>query len=361
MMQASIDGIGLVSPWGESFEEFAKNYKNSHKAFTNIDRWENSNPNLKQAAMVKNFDVKKFIKPNRVGRYDIFSRLGIAATKLALQSSPHTWSEEDLSEMGIFFCCETQSSLTADYLKDLILTGPQTVSPKTFSLVSANASNCNIAIETGIKGPSVNVSAKCGSGFLSLFTGIQMLAAGHINTCAAGSIDYLSQVVFDAHAKMNSYFNNEQNSCLPGEGASTIILSSEKSGTYGRILNIAYGYSRIANYRWPTDTQTHIKILSQAIGDLSIDRIQLADNGHETVQKMEEAAIVEIFQDKNKPEIVRLKSLLGESATAPIYQLIAACCEPIGTKTLISVLSPGGLHGAFVVESSGYWSTSHES
>ncbi|MGE3975119.1 MAG: beta-ketoacyl synthase N-terminal-like domain-containing protein [Bdellovibrionales bacterium] len=354
-MKIGIDGLGFVSPWGETFESFYTNYHARQSAIRPIDRFDTTQITAKSAALVSEFDAKKYIDPKKVRKYDTFSRFGISTAKLALQSSQVQLSAEQRENMGIVLSCESQNMVTAEYLDVLYREGADHVSPKLFSIASANSANCSIAMEIDVHGPSVNVSSHFASGFLSVYTGSQLIRAGQTDHCLVGSIDYLSQPVMECYTRMNAYKTQDsERGFVPGEGSASLVLSNQE-GQYGTILGLSYICSSQKNYLWPTDSKLHAEVLKKAIGEHKIDKFQSTSNGDKIVNQLDSEAYELIFKDEaQKPEKVFIKSYLGEFSSIPIFQVISACCEPQGTKTLISVTSVGGVHGALLVISSGY-------
>jgi hypothetical protein len=356
-MNIGIQGLGFISPWGDSFEGFSEKYQGrDNSAFGPIDRFDSSEISVDTAALVRDFDPKKYIDPKKVRKYDVFSRLGISVSKLALDSAGREFTAEEKEDMGIVLSCESQNMITAEYLDVLCRDGVDKVSPKTFSVAAANSANCSIAMETDIHGPSVNVSSHFASGFLTVYTAAQLIRAGQAEQCLAGSLDHLSKPVMECYTRMKAYRGNagDGRGFLPGEGSAGILLTSGK-GLYGKILGLGYQCSSQKNYLWPKNSTVHQEVLLKAIGDHKVDKFQSAENGDKTVERLEREAYDQIFgMTPLKPEKVYLKSHLGEFSALSHFQIISACCEPKGTKTLISVVSVGGVHAAILVESNGF-------
>ncbi|MBI4042420.1 MAG: hypothetical protein HY391_02980 [Deltaproteobacteria bacterium] len=352
-MLAGIEGIGLITPWGNHPHRFLENYLARKTAIGKIRRFPTEQIIAQETAQIEGFEPKEFIAPKRIRKYDIFSQLSIAVTHLALRESGREIAQEELNQMGMVFSCETQSAVIAEYLDDLVRSGPNGVSPALFTLTSANASSCNAAIENGIQGPSVTVSSKFASGFLSAFTGIQMLQSA-VDLCIAGSVDYLSQKVLEAYSLLGCHRQRRDSVApgfLPGEGAVALLLT-RGPGRYGKIIGAGYLTSPAKNLHWPTGWKTHLAVLKTATGEETVHRYFAASNGIPHLDELEIRATEALFGN-HLPEGVNLKDLLGESSTLPLLQITAACCEPAGTRSLISVASPGGVHGALLIESSG--------
>lgn len=352
-----IQGIGFLSAWGHTIESFAENYRARTKALTKLDTLpEYTNAKTSHAGFIQPYNPKDYIAPKDVRRYDAISRFGIAASKSALDSTGRTWDDSEKENMGIVFSCESQGSITANYLDGLFREGPDLVSPKLFSVSAANSTSCNVSMETGIQGPSVNVASKFSAGFLSLFTSAQMIESGHVKNCLVGATDQLAPVLLEFFGRLNFYKSSEtsKNGCYPGEGAAALILSRTESDC-GKILGLGYTCSKQKNFRFPNDVNAHLRALRDAMGTREVHKFHAAANGDAKVDKLDRKAFEILFENARvKPEYVALKELLGEFSAIPLFQVIAACLEPKGTISLISTMSVGGTHGAVLVESTGW-------
>lgn len=368
-MTIGIQGVGTISPWGNDLKEFYENYRKRKQAFRPKEEFSRFPVDLISApelAFVENFRPEKYIAKKNLRKYDLYSRLGIASAKQAFENSPKTFSESQRYEMGIVCTNENVSEVTAKYLDDLFETGPSACSPRLFPFTSANSTGCCVAMETGVHGQSLNVGSTLAGSFLALYTGIQMLRANRSSSCLVTGIDRLSKIWMEGYTRARAYKKdlNDPYGFLPGESTTSFILEklenkkTDNGGVFGNILGINYQTSPLRRYKWPTNHETHIETLTKLIHKNSGKKIQLyfsASNGDKRVDEYEKYVFQEAFRDTGHfPEFIRLKNYLGESTTHLFQQILAACCEPKGVCSLISIIGPGGTHGSILVESLGY-------
>jgi len=349
-----ISGVGFIGSMGNTLDEFYKSFKQEQQCTTKIERFEVSNIRIKNAALIKEFDPKPYIERKKLKRYDIYSCLGIVSSKLAMDSYGVNWSEESISDMGLVFSNETQADKVADYLKDLFTYGPETVSPRKFSMTAANTTGCHIAIELGMKGPSINVGAKFTGGFTSIYTSYQMIKAQRVKDVLVGSADYLSQTMLEIYDKM-SVFKTQTGESYgafhPGEGAISFILSEDRFNI-GKILGVTNLSSNVNPNKWPNSVERQVEALEAAKTSHNVDFYFSSQNGDSRLDDLEDKVIEKIFQT-DRPKIIDLKKQIGEFSGAPMFQVLLALLMPKGSKSLISVIGPGGVHGGMLIESVG--------
>ena len=96
-----ITGIGVVTPIGIGNTEFTKALKEGKSGVSAIELFDASAYSTRFAASIKNFDPEKFIDKKRLKRMARFTRLGVAAAKIAVEDSGLDTSKEDLSRIGV--------------------------------------------------------------------------------------------------------------------------------------------------------------------------------------------------------------------------------------------------------------------
>lgn len=348
----TIQGVGIISPWGESDVAFKESYlarKNTLEPKSAIDRFETDQVCADEISLIKEFNPKDYIKPANLRRYDKYSRIGISTVKQILDSAPYAL---DRSELGLVATCGTQSELTEGFLADIYDHGPEYASPRKFPSVSANSISGNISIEFGLEGSNVTVDSKFASGLPALYSAINLIRAGHMDNCLAVSMDYFSKIYLDSLSRMKAYkWQGSTKGFSPGENAMGFLLSNRETGGYGKIHSISFLGSNTDNYRWPTDWETQVRAHQKTMGSKKIDNYYTAANGDTFVEEIETKTFAKLFgESATQPKLINLKSLVGESGALPLVQVFAACCEPAGTKSLISVIGTGGLHGSILVE-----------
>ncbi len=357
-MKIAVMGMGSLTPWGQSNKAFADSYatlKNACVPNESVGRLSN-NEHLKniQVATLGEFQAKNFMPPANVRKYEIYSRLGIASGRLAIDSLANPLTSSDFEDMAIAVGIESTGAISAEYYKDLVVTGPESCSPRKFPFVSANTSGCHMAMEFGIQGQSMNLGGTFSAGFSAFYCGIKMLQAKRSEHCMVSSIDYLVDVNLMGYSRLG-LFKKHPDLAL-GEGAVTFILQNSSSevqeGQWGTVLGCHFETQPSKPWLWSSSSEVHQRCLEKATGDHSIDKIFLAQFEGAPYAASENEALDGLKNAYGAGRLA-LKPLLGESGGFVFLQLLAAFCEPKGTRSLISVVSPAGMHGAILVESQG--------
>jgi hypothetical protein len=358
-MSWGIDGIGVISPWGNSLRGFIGNFRKNKNSFISKNDFQEAGTmeiphfNGHKLASSEKFEFKKIIPPLRLRKYDPYSRAGIAVSKMALEGV----EKNDDKEIPMALVCsnETIAGLSSKFMKDIYLEGPKEASPRLFPSVSANSSSCQIAKELGIRGTSVNVGGLYSSSFLSLFSSCMILKANSSDDALSVSIDLFSPIILEAYSKLGVYKKRPQSKkgINPGEGSSAIRLKKGE-GKFGKILNIAQRNETISPYKWPENSKTHHSLIKELIKGHKVDNYFSSKNGIEHLSKLEKETITGINELKGV-KVFSPRDYLGESGSGTSFALISALSFPKGTKSVISVMGPGGIHGGILVESGGYF------
>lgn len=104
-MRVVVTGMGIVSPIGNTIEEFWNNIKLGKIGISKIENFDTSNFKVKLAAEIKDFDYTEFIEPKSAKRMDRFSLFGVVAAKQALIDSKLDIEEEDKYRLGVNVGC----------------------------------------------------------------------------------------------------------------------------------------------------------------------------------------------------------------------------------------------------------------
>jgi hypothetical protein len=81
-----ITGMGVISPSGKDLGNLWSNVRGGVSAAAPVSRFDASKLPVKIAAEVKDFDVSKYIKSRKPGRFDLTIQYGVAAATLAVKT-----------------------------------------------------------------------------------------------------------------------------------------------------------------------------------------------------------------------------------------------------------------------------------
>ena len=87
MRRVVVTGMGCVSPVGNSADETWEAIKAGKSGIGLITRYDATPFKVKYAAEVKDFDASKYMDPKAARKMAMFSKLAVAAAKMALDDS----------------------------------------------------------------------------------------------------------------------------------------------------------------------------------------------------------------------------------------------------------------------------------
>jgi 3-oxoacyl-(acyl-carrier-protein) synthase len=227
--QVFITGLGAVCALGADKEEIALALREGEPALAPLSRFAVPNPpNVGEAPLIDlaacGVSKKAYLDPA--------STLLLAATGQAFQQAGLSAEQRAALNVGIlagttYGCLETTELFFADYLTK----GPRLVKPMLFPHAYTNAPASLAAMEWSLTGEHENnVSADIASG-VAFVQAYDLLRAGRSHTLAVTGVEALSPMRLKA---------NLGDSPL-GEGAATLILSTDAPAPLARILGCALG------------------------------------------------------------------------------------------------------------------------
>ena len=158
-----ITGMGAVTPLGLDVSTTWENLLAGKSGVSAITHWDASKYDCRFAAQVKDFDPKKhFFNEKDARRADRYSQLAMAASKEAVKQAGLDPQKLDLDRVGVLVGSGI-GGLEALGKQDeqLILKGPNRVSPFMIPMMISNMAAGLISIEFGFAGPNFCVVTAC--------------------------------------------------------------------------------------------------------------------------------------------------------------------------------------------------------
>jgi 3-oxoacyl-[acyl-carrier-protein] synthase II len=225
--QVFITGLGAVCALGADKEEITLALREGEPALAPLSRFAVHNPpSVGEAPPVDlascGVSKKAYLDPA--------STLFLAATGQAIQQAGLSAEQRAALNVGIlagttYGCLETTELFFADYLAK----GPRLVKPMLFPHTYTNAPASLAAMEWSLTGEHENnVSADIASG-VALVQAYDLLRAGRSHTLAVSGVEALSPMRLRANPGASPL----------GEGAATLILSTDAPAPLARILGCA--------------------------------------------------------------------------------------------------------------------------
>jgi nodulation protein E len=231
--RVAVTGIGVVSPFGDTFGEFWTGIASGQSAIHPMTSVPCGSLRFPNAAEASHFDPLKHFDPKQIDFLDRFAQFAVVAAREAVASSGLKIGPE----IGPRTAIVTGSSAGGQATKDegfYTLYGRQQtrVSPLTIPRVMANAGASYISTEFGITGPTYTVSTACSSANHAIGQAFWMVRSGAVDLALAGgseapfSLGFLKswealRVVSPTTCRP---FSRDRSGLILGEGAGMLVL-----------------------------------------------------------------------------------------------------------------------------------------
>ena len=101
MRRVVVTGMGVITPIGNSVEEFWNGIKTEKVGINPIINFDTTEYKAKLSADVKDFDAKKYMDAKSAKRMDRFSQFAVAAAREAAEDAGIDMEKEDSFRVGI--------------------------------------------------------------------------------------------------------------------------------------------------------------------------------------------------------------------------------------------------------------------
>lgn len=258
MKRVVVTGMGVISPIGNSVEEFWNSLKEEKVGIGALDRFDASEYKVKLAAQINDFDPKQTMDFKEAKRMELFSQYAVAASAEAIRDAGLDLEQEDVNRIGVSVGCGIGSLQALETAFDKLKSkGPGRIQPLLVPLMITNMAAGNVAIHFGLKGKCVNVVTACATGTHSIGDAYRAVQCGEADVMVAGgteaaicplgiggfaALTALSNAEDPLRASIP--FDKDRSGFVMGEGAGVVVLESlehaQKRGA--RILAEVGGY-----------------------------------------------------------------------------------------------------------------------
>jgi 3-oxoacyl-[acyl-carrier-protein] synthase II len=261
-----ITGIGLLSPAGNTPEEFWGNCLEGRSGIDVITAFDTSEYPTRIAGEVRNFDPEAYIDPKLAKRADRYCQFALAAAGMALKDAGFKGlgplPEELRERTAVIVASGIGGMMTFEETHALLLErGPRRVSPFFVPMLISDIAAGMISIETGAMGPNFAVVTACATSTHCIGEAAQKIRLGLADMAIAGGAEATiipSALAGFSAAKALSRRNEEpKRACRPfdrdrdgfvmAEGGAVVVLEemelarSRGAKIYGEL--IGYGAS----------------------------------------------------------------------------------------------------------------------
>lgn len=258
MKRAVITGLGVVSPIGNTVEEFWNNIVAGKNGFTLGNWFPEQSEELNVFADVKDFDPSEYLEKKERRRIDLMSQYAVYAAKKALEDSGSDFSDIDPYRRGVIVGSGIGGLHTSDeQIQVYHGKGNQRVSVFTIPMMIGNMAAGTIAIKTGFKGVNYCPVSACSSGAHAVGEAFRAIKYGNADVVLAGGseacrLGFAFAGFNNMHAITKSTdvnrasipFDKERSGFVLGDGAGVVVIE-EYEHAKARGAKI---YAEIAGY-----------------------------------------------------------------------------------------------------------------
>ena len=298
-----VTGMGVITPIGNSVEEFWNAVREEKTGFGEITHFDASGYKCHLAAEVKNFDGKNYMDPKAAKRMELFCQYAVAATKEAIADAGLEMEKEDPYLVGTAIGSGVGSlqAIEREY-KKLLEKGPGRVNPLLVPMMISNMAAGNVSIQFGLKGKSLNVVTACATGTNSIGEAFRTIQYGDADVMVSGgtegSVTPIGIAGFTAltalstetdKTKCSLPFDKNRSGFVMGEGAAVVVLEelehAKKRGAKIYAEVVGYGCSSDAYHITSPeeDGSGAAKAMENAVADAGIAKEEITYiNAHGT-------------------------------------------------------------------------------
>ncbi len=338
MRRVVITGIGVISPVGNTREEFWKSLINGKSGIGTITKFDASGYAVRIAGEVKDFDPGDILSPKERRRTDLFTQYALTAAHEALSDAGIEVEKINRDRVGVIVASGIGGTITweAQHRK-LLEQGPDRVSPLFIPMMIINTASGMIAIRYRFRGPNFAVVSACASSGHAIGEAMRKIQYGEADVMITGgteaSITPLSVAGFsvmkalstrnDEPERASRPFDRERDGFVMGEGCAIIVLEelehAKRRGAKIYAELAGYGASDDAYHITAPDESGEGPALSmiRAIEDAGrkpedVDYINAHGTSTPLNDKIETLAIKKVFGERAKDiPVSSIKSMVG--------------------------------------------------
>ena len=319
-----VTGMGVVSPVGNSLDEFWSSLVNGKSGIGEITSFDASEIRTEIAAEIDDFSPADFgLDRKEARRMDKYAQFAVAASNLAVEDSELEIEDEFAERVGVLVGSGIGGIETFEEQHERLLDrGPSRVSPFLIPMMISNMAAGQVSIYTGAKGPCSSIVTACATGTHSIGEAFETIKRGDADAMIAGGTEAsITPTACAGFASMKAMstrndepkrasrpFDKERDGFVMGEGAGVLVLETLENAQ-ARDADI---YAELVGYGASSDAH---HITAPAPGgegaaramDMAIDKAEIGPeevdyvNAHGTStpanDKLETAAIKKTFGD----------------------------------------------------------------
>lgn len=250
--------MGVISPLGNSVEEFWNNIKANKLGFSYINDITSENFEVKIAATVNDFSPEKRLDKKEAKRMDRFTQFAVSAALEAMEDAGTKFEDIDPFRAGVIAGVGIGGlNLTNQEHSKYLEKGPDRISVFFIPMMIGNMAAGTISMKTGFKGANFCTTTACASSTHAIGEAFRKIKDGYLDVCIAGGAEAcVSEFALGGFNNMKALtrsddltrcsipFDKERNGFVLGEGSGMLVLE-ELEHAKARGAKI---YAEIAGY-----------------------------------------------------------------------------------------------------------------
>jgi len=247
-----VTGMGIISPIGNSVEDFCASLKEGKSGIGMIESFDTSNFDVKIAGEVKNFDPSLWIDKKEARKMARFTQFAAAAAAQALTDAG-LMGELNAEGKRPVKCDAERTGIVIgngiggievvqESMKKMFDSGPSRMLPLTVPLMIPNEAAGNISMMYGTKGPAFTQVTACAAGTDALGQALDLIRSGRCDIIISGGTEAvitqfaiggfqmlkaLSTKRCNEPTKASRPFDADRDGFVIAEGSGILILESE--------------------------------------------------------------------------------------------------------------------------------------
>jgi 3-oxoacyl-[acyl-carrier-protein] synthase II len=350
-----ITGMGAVTPLGLDVPTTWANLVAGKSGVTPITSWDASRYDCRFAAQVVGFEPRKhFFNEKDARRADRFSQLTMASAKEAVKHAGLNPEQLDRDRIGVIVGSGIGGLQTLhEQDTNLIMKGPNRVSPFMIPMMITNMAGGLISIEFGFMGPNFCVVSACATSNNAVGEAWRLIRDNEADVIVAGGSEAAASPLGmsgfaamkalstrnDAPEKASRPFDRDRDGFVLGEGAGIVILEelehAKKRGAPILAELTGYGLTADAYHMTSPSGVGAVKAMQKALARAGVEPSQVDYiNAHGTSTPLgdvaENDAIKTVFgEHARKVAISSTKSMTGHLLGAAGAAELIFCVEAI--------------------------------
>lgn len=238
-----VTGIGVVSPIGNTTEEFWNALIAGVSGADYITRFDTTYFETKFACEVKNFDPLLYLNRKEVQRMDPFTQYAIASVHQAIEDAGLNPDKVNKERVGVIYGSGIGGMITYHEQQQIVYERggkPDRISPFFIPMMISDIAAGQIAIRWGFKGPNYATTSACATSSHALANALMLIQRGDADVMIAGgseaAICPMGLGGFNAMKALSTRnddpktasrpFDKDRNGFVMGEGGGALVLET---------------------------------------------------------------------------------------------------------------------------------------